>query len=75
MPIDPSARIASSARIDPDAVIGPGVVIGEFAIVESDVVIGAETKLEPYVYIKRFTSLGERNQISAEHGHRHRSAG
>jgi UDP-N-acetylglucosamine acyltransferase len=65
MPIDPSAQIAPTARIHPDAVIGPRAVIGEFAIVEQDVVIGAETRLEPYVYVKRWTTLGERNEISA----------
>jgi len=46
-------------------VIGPGVRIGEFCIVESDVAIGAQCVLEPYVYIKRWTTLGERNEISA----------
>jgi UDP-N-acetylglucosamine acyltransferase len=46
-------------------VIGPGVVIGDFAIVEQDVVIGAATKIEPYVWVKRWTTLGERNEISA----------
>jgi UDP-N-acetylglucosamine acyltransferase len=65
MPIDPSASVAASARVHPDAVIGPGVRIGEFCIVESDVVIGAECMLEPYVYVKRWTTLGERNEISA----------
>src|SRR6266849_2790468 len=65
MPIDPSAAVAPTARVHPDAVIGPRVLIGEFAIVEQDVVIGAETRLEPYVYIKRWTTLGERNEISA----------
>src|SRR5678815_252349 len=65
MPIDPSAQIASTARVHPDAVIGPGVIIGEFAIVEQDVAIGAGSRLEPYVYVKRWTTLGERNQISA----------
>jgi UDP-N-acetylglucosamine acyltransferase len=65
MPIDPSAVIAPTARIHPDAVIGPGVVIGEYAIVEQDVVIGAHTRLEPYVFVKRWTTLGERNEISA----------
>jgi len=65
MPIDPSAEIAPTARVHPDAVIGPRVVIGDFAIVEQDVVIGAETKLEPYVFVKRWTTLGERNEISA----------
>lgn len=65
MPIDPSALLAPTARVHPDAVIGPGVVIGDFAIVEQDVTIGAGTKLEPYVWVKRWTTLGERNEISA----------
>ena len=63
--IDASAIVAPSARVHPDAVIGPRAVIGEFAIVEQDVAIGAETRLEPYVYVKRWTTLGERNEISA----------
>jgi UDP-N-acetylglucosamine acyltransferase len=62
---DPSAQIAATARVHPDAALGPRVVIGEFAIVEQDVVIGADTRLEPYVYVKRWTTLGERNEISA----------
>src|SRR5215469_2754505 len=63
--IDPSAQVAPTARIHPDAVIGPGSVIGEFAVVEQDVVLGAQTLIEPYVYIKRWTTLGDRNEISA----------
>jgi len=65
MPIDPSALIAPTARVHPDAVIGSHVVIGDFAIVEQDVAIGADSKLEPYVLVKRWTTLGERNEISA----------
>jgi len=65
MPIDPSAQVAPTARVHPDAVIGPGVTIGDFAIIEEDVVIGANSRLEPYVYVKRWTTLGELNQISA----------
>src|SRR5690349_1612213 len=65
MPVDTSATVAASARIDPGAVIGVGVQIGEFCIVESDVTIGDECVLEPYVFIKRWTTLGERNEISA----------
>ncbi len=49
----------------PDAQIGPQVVIGEYAIVEEDVSIGAGCRLEPHVYVKRWTMLGERNAISA----------
>ena len=65
MPIDPSAQVAPTARVHPGAVIGPGVIIGDFAIIEDDVAIGAGSRLEPYVYVKRWTTLGERNQISA----------
>src|SRR6185295_14495249 len=65
MPIDPSAQVAPTARVHPGAVICPGVVIGEFVIIEEDVVVGPGSRLEPYVYVKRWTTLGERNQISA----------
>lgn len=34
-------------------------------MIESDVVIGAGCLLEPYVYIKRWTTIGDRNEISA----------
>lgn len=65
MPIDPSAAIAATARVHPEARIGPRTQIGEFAIIEQDVEIGAGCRLEPYVYIKRWTTMGERNEISA----------
>ncbi len=58
-------EIAATARVHPDAVIGPGCRIGEFCVIEQDVVIGANCVLEPYVYIKRWTTLGEANEISA----------
>ena len=60
-----SAQIATTARVHPDAVLGAGVVVGEYAVIEQDVVIGAHTRLEPYVYVKRWTTLGERNEISS----------
>jgi UDP-N-acetylglucosamine acyltransferase len=65
MPIDPSTVIAPTARVHPDAQIGPQVTIGEYAIIDQDVSIGAFCRLEPYVYVKRWTTLGERNEISA----------
>ena len=65
MPIDPSAVVAPTARVDPEAIIGPGTRIGEFCVIESDVAVGAQCLLEPYVYVKRWTTLGERNEISA----------
>ena len=65
MPADPSAAVAATARVHPGAVIGPGARIGEFCVIESDVVIGRDCVLEPYVYVKRWTTIGDRNAISA----------
>lgn len=65
MSIDPSATIATTARVHPDAVIGPECRIGEFCVVESDVVMGRGCVLEPYVFVKRWTTMGEFNEISA----------
>jgi UDP-N-acetylglucosamine acyltransferase len=65
MSIDPSARIAPTARVHPEAIIGPRTVVGEFCVIEQDVQIGANCLLEPYVYIKRWTTLGDDNEISA----------
>ena len=65
VPADPSALIAPSARIHPAASIGPQTRIGDFCVIDEDVVIGAHCLLEPYVYVKRWTSLGDRNEISA----------
>lgn len=57
--------IAATARVHPDALIGPRTRIGEFCIIEQDVSIGADCMLEPYVFVKRWTTLGDRNEISA----------
>lgn len=65
MPIDPSATVAPTARVHADAEIGPQCVIGEYCVVESDVSLGPFNRLEPYVYVKRWTTMGERNEISA----------
>ena len=57
--------IAPTARVDPRASIAPDASIGDYCIIEADVVIGAGCRLEPYVYVKRWTMLGEANEISA----------
>jgi UDP-N-acetylglucosamine acyltransferase len=62
---DPSALIAPTARVHPDAIIGAATRIGEFCVIESDVTIGPHCLLEPYVFVKRWTTLGEGNEISA----------
>jgi UDP-N-acetylglucosamine acyltransferase len=65
MSIDPSAQVSPVARIHADARLAAGVVVGDFAVVEQDVAIGEGTRIEPYVYIKRWTTLGRNNTISA----------
>jgi len=65
MAIDPSATVAPTARVHPDAIVGPRCVIGEFCVIEQEVEMGAGCRLEPYVFVKRWTTLGERNEISA----------
>jgi UDP-N-acetylglucosamine acyltransferase len=57
--------IASTARVHPEARIGPGTTVGDFCVIEPDVSIGAGCVLEPYVYVKRWTTMGDRNRISA----------
>lgn len=65
MPIDPSAVVSPVARVHPEAVIGPGCVIGDFCVIEPEVVLGARCRLEPYVYVKRWTTMGDGNEVSA----------
>src|ERR1700685_395457 len=65
VPIDPTATVDATARVHPDAAIGPRTRIGEFSVIEQDVEIGADCLLEPYVFVKRWTTLGDRNEISA----------
>ncbi len=65
MPVDPSSRVAPTARVHPDAAVGPRCVLGEYCVIESDVRIGADCIFEPYVYVKRWTTLGDGNEISA----------
>ena len=65
MPIHPTARIADTARVAAGTDIGPDAEIGDFAIIEDDVSIGARTRIEPHVIVKRWTTLGTDNQISA----------
>src|ERR1035441_5421500 len=65
MPVDASAYIAPTARVHPEARIGPQCRIGEYSVIEQDVVLGVGCVLEPYVYVKRWTTMGEHNRISA----------
>lgn len=65
MGIDPSAYVAPTARVHPYATIGPHAHVGEFCVIESDVVLGVGCMLEPYVYVKRWTRMGDYNEISS----------
>ena len=65
MPVDASAYIAPTARVHPEARIGAQCRVGEYCVIEQDVVLGMGCVLEPYVYVKRWTTLGEANEISA----------
>lgn len=65
VPVDPSAIVAPTARVHSDSVIGARTRIGEFCVIEQDTVIGEDCLLEPYVFVKRWTMLGGRNEISA----------
>ncbi len=64
MPVHTSAYVAPTACVNPEAQIGPGTRVGEFCIIERDVVVGANCVLEPYVHVKRWTCLGDENEIS-----------
>jgi UDP-N-acetylglucosamine acyltransferase len=63
--VDASAYVAQTARVHADAVVGAGTRIGEYCVIEADVVIGARCVLEPYVYVKRWTTMGDANEVSA----------
>ena len=63
--VHPSARIAPTARIAPSACIGPESVVGDFSIIEDDVVVGARCRIEPFVLVKRWTTLGTDNELSS----------
>ena len=63
--IHPSARIAETARVAPTARIGPETIIGEYVIVEDDVEIGSRCKIDSHAVVKRWTFLGDQNEVSS----------
>ena len=65
MAVDPSAYVAPTARVHPDAIVGPATHVSEFCVIEAEVRIGTRCVLEPYVYVKRWTTMGDENEISS----------
>lgn len=57
------AAIDPSARVHPGARLAESVTVGAFAVVEDDVAIGAGTVLHPHAVVRRFTTLGQRNEV------------
>ena len=51
------------ALVSPQAKIGDNVSVGPFCLIEDDVEIGSETRLDSHVVIKRYTTLGESNHL------------
>ena len=57
------AQIHPSSIVSPQAELGHGVNVGPFCIIEDGVRIGARTRLDSHVVIKRWTKLGEENHL------------
>ena len=74
MAVHPSANIAPTARIAAGAEIGPEVEVGDFCVIEDDVSIGPRTRLEPHVFVKRWTHAWRGKRDLGEYGPGDRSA-
>jgi len=57
------ANIAATAIVHPQARVHPTTVIGAYCIVEDEVEIGPDNRLDPFAIVKRYTTLGEGNHI------------
>jgi len=57
-------QIHPSAYVSPKAELGRNVSIGPFSIVEDDVVVGDDCRLEGHVTIKSGTALGAHNEVA-----------
>jgi len=62
-PTTSGPTIAATATIHPGARVHPTAVIGAYCIVEDDVEIGAGNRLDPFVIVKRYTTLGSGNHL------------
>jgi len=57
------SRIHPTAVVDPSAELDGAVEIGPYAVVEGDVRIGGGTVIHAHAMIRRYTSMGENNQV------------
>lgn len=62
-PTTSGPTIAATATVHPGARIHPTAVIGAYCIVEDEVEIGPHNRLDPFVIVKRYTTLGAGNHL------------
>ncbi|SRR5579871_347110 len=55
--------VASTAIVEPGARIDPSCTIGEYCVIERDVVMGPNNRLDPFAVVKRYTTLGAGNHL------------
>lgn len=58
-----AAIIHPSAQVSPKAELGENVIISHCAVVEDNVVIGDDTRIEPFASVKAYTRMGKNNTI------------
>ncbi|MEO0424767.1 MAG: acyl-ACP--UDP-N-acetylglucosamine O-acyltransferase [Pseudomonadota bacterium] len=61
----PSPLIHPTACIAPSAQLADEVRVGPYAVIEDEVIIGAGCEIGPHCVLRRWTRLGERNQLAA----------
>jgi UDP-N-acetylglucosamine acyltransferase len=58
-----ATEIAATSIISPRAKLADSVSVGPFCVIEDEVEIGAGTRLDSHVVVKRYTTLGENNHL------------
>jgi UDP-N-acetylglucosamine acyltransferase len=61
--VSESTSIHATAFVSPRAALAPGVRVGPYAVIEDDVVIGADCEIGAHAVVKRHTTLGARNRV------------
>jgi len=55
--------IAATAIVHPGARVHPDAAVADYCIIEDGTEIGRGTRLDPFVQVKRYTTLGEDNHL------------